>query len=144
MKYPIYTLIYFHHSIMIVFDYKILQLTSQNNHNYIENIEIVHVIWRLCATFHHSDLYQVCAHMVGERLPFVWLVCRKWYETRFFCLHHNYLLSGVYFSKFIWWRFLFTHLKYFVSFDGIPPWASQNAMMWYMWNLIEGVVSSYF
>ena len=30
-------------------------------------------------------------------------------KIRYGCLHHNEFFSGVYFCRFIWWRFLFTH-----------------------------------
>ena len=51
---------------MIVFDEQSLQLPYQNNHDNTEHLGIVHVVWRLCDAFHHSDLYQVLAHVVGE------------------------------------------------------------------------------
>ena len=70
MQYPLYALIYFRHSILIVFDYKILQLTSHHNQNEIEHLEIIHVILSQCVTFHHGDLYQVRTHVVGEKPTF--------------------------------------------------------------------------
>ena len=30
-------------------------------------------------------------------------------KIRYGCIHHNEFISGVYFCRFIWWRFLFTH-----------------------------------
>ena len=66
---------------MIVFGEKILQLTYQNNHNDMLYLEIIHVVGRMCVAFHHSDLYQVFTHIVGERPTFGWPVNRNWYEN---------------------------------------------------------------
>ena len=33
------------------------------------------------------------------------------------CLRHHRLFSGLYFCRFVWWRFLFTHVTYFSVFQ---------------------------
>ena len=66
---------------MILFYEQNLQLPSQYNHENIVHLEIIHFVSRICVVFHHSDLYQVWAHVVGESPTFGWIVYRNWYEN---------------------------------------------------------------
>ena len=102
---------------MILYDEKSLQLTFQNNHGDIEHLGIIHVVWRLCVALHHSDLYPVCAHVVGERPIFGCLICRKWYENQKLLSPSPIDIFLCIFCRFIWWRFLFTHVKHFIVFQ---------------------------
>ena len=117
MQYPLYTLVYFYHIILIVFYYQSLQLPYQQNHDDIENLGIFHVIWRQCVAFHHSDLYQVCSHVVDETPTFGWLVCRNWYEKQKLLSLLSLALFWCIFCRFIHWRLLFTHVTCFIVFQ---------------------------
>ena len=63
-----------------------------------------------CASQFTTVICSEYAHMwqMKGQLLDGWYVetCMK---IRYGCLHRNELFSGVYFCRFIWWRFLFTH-----------------------------------
>ena len=75
---------------MVVFDEKILQLPSQHNHDNIEHLEIIYVVWRLCVAF----LIKVYIHSCFPVMIGIWKTQRSnpkfskqkvWWKT-----HHIY------------------------------------------------------
>ena len=67
----------------------------------------------LCVAFHHSDLYQVCAHVVGESPTFGRLVSIKLY-------HHVNVMT------------CFT-LSYLIIENKMLPLLKHTANFWYQW-----------
>ena len=68
-------------------------------------------------------------------------------STYCFILHQDrifFVIVLLFFFRFIWWRFLFTHVTYFLAFKWNSTVRSTTSNDVVKWNLIEGVVLSCF
>ena len=75
---------------------------------YLVQITVVNCDAQPSNDVNYFKMYYVAVIMQKGQFMDGWYVesCMK---TRYGCLHHNEFISGVYFCRFTWWRFLFTH-----------------------------------